>query len=262
MNFPDSSPPERAELGATPGLRLLQLLELIAEAPETQTLSGLVRASGLPKPSVHRMLQQLEAGGLLDRGGEGRRYAVTPRLMRLAETVLRGGTRSGMRHAVLRRLVGEVGETCKLTALSGAEVVYLDRVETGFPLRLDLGPGSRVPLHCSASGKLFLAHLPGPQRARLLGGLRYDRHTVRTVGSRKELEADFERIRQDGYAVDAEEFVEGLVCVAVPVQDAPGGPVRCAVGLQAPASRMPLDQALLRLDRLRDAAQAMRQAMQ
>lgn len=259
--FESPSRAEDAEQAATPGLRLLQLLELVCSAPEPQTLVDVVRLSGQPKPSVHRMLQQLEAGGLLARGSDGRRYAITPRLMRFAETVLRSSGSTGARHAVLRQLVADVGETCNLTALSGAEVIYLDRVETAFPLRLELGPGSRVPLHCSASGKLFLAYLPRAQRERLLGGLQYQRHTVHTLSSREALEAELERIRQDGHAVDAEEFIDGLVCVAVPVRDEPHGPVRCAVALQAPAVRMPLPQALQQLDKLRHAAQGIARAM-
>lgn len=261
MNDADSILSEDSELAATPGLRLMQLLELVCTASESLTLVEIVRMSGQPKPSVHRMLQQLEAGGLLARGGDGRRYAITPRLMRFAETVLRSSSATGVRHAVLRQLVADVGETCNLTALSGAEVIYLDRVETAFPLRLELGPGSRVPLHCSASGKLFLAHLPPPQRARLLDGLGYQRFTPHTLGSRAALEAELERIRHEGHAVDAEEFIEGLVCVAVPVRDDAHGPVRCAVALQAPEVRMSLPQALQQLDKLRVAAQGIARAM-
>ena len=135
----------------TPGLRLLQMLELVAATGEAQSLADVVRLSGQPKPSVHRMLQQLEVGGLLARGADGRRYAITPRLIRFAETVLRASSSTGVRHTLLRQLVADVGETCNLTALSGSEVFYIDRVETAFPLRMDLRPGSRVPLHCSAS---------------------------------------------------------------------------------------------------------------
>jgi len=261
MDYPDPAASDAAELATTPGLRLLQLLELVAAEGEPQSLSDVVRLTGQPKPSVHRMLQQLEQGGLLARGSDGRRYAVTPRLMRFAETVLRGGTATGVRHAVLRQLVADVGETCNLTALSGAEVIYLDRVETAFPLRLDLRPGSRVPLHCSASGKLFLAYLPRAQRDRLLAELSYERHTAHTLQSRTALEAELDRIRQSGHSVDAEEFIDGLVCVAVPVRDDPHGPVRCAVALQAPAVRMPLTDALQQLDKLRTAAQAIARAM-
>ena len=74
----------------------------------------------------------------------------------------------GARHAVLRHLVDELGESCNITTLSGSEVVYLDRVETAAPLRFYLHPGSRVPVHCSASGKVFLAQMSAAQRRRLL----------------------------------------------------------------------------------------------
>ena len=81
-------------------------------------------------------------------------------------------------------------------------------------------------------------------------------HTATTLCTREALEAEFRRIRRDGYAVDAEEFVEGLVCVAVPVPGSDGQP-RSAVALQAPAARMSLAQALEKLPRLQEAAQAL-----
>jgi IclR family acetate operon transcriptional repressor len=263
MGLPESVTEAREDVAQahTPGLRLLQMLELVASTGEPQSLADVVRASSQPKPSVHRMLQQLEAGGLLARGSDARRYAITPRLIRFAETVLRASSSTGARHALLRQLVADVGETCNLTTLSGAEVFYVDRVETAFPLRMDLRPGSRVPLHCSASGKLFLAHLPRSQRERLLDGLQYQRFTPHTIDSRARLEAELERIRAEGHSMDAEEFIDGLVCVAVPVRDEPDGPVRCAVALQAPAVRMPLPSALLQLDKLRNAAQGIARAM-
>ena len=244
-----------------PSLRLFDLLEVLCNAGRPLSLADAVEATGWPKPSVHRMLAQLEAGGLLAREPGGRRYTPAPRLLRLSESALGAGTQQSVRHAVLRQLVADIGESCNLTALSGAEVIYLDRVESAFPLRLELRPGTRVPIHCSASGKLFLAHLPPAQRAALLGSLPLTRHTATTLTDRAALEAELEQIRRQGFATDAEEFVEGLVCVAVPVPvPVPtGGPrqVRCAVALQAPAARMPLGQALQQVQRLGDAAQAL-----
>lgn len=262
MEFPDAATVrEDGEQAHTPGLRLLQMLEMVAATGEPQSLADVVRLSGQPKPSVHRMLQQMEVGGLLARGADARRYTITPRLVRFAETVLRASSTTGLRHTLLRQLVADVGETCNLTALSGSEVFYIDRVETAFPLRMDLRPGSRVPLHCSASGKLFLAHMPRLQRDRLLDGLQLDRYTPHTLDSRDRLDAELERIRTEGHSVDAEEFIEGMVCVAVPVRDDPEGPVRCAVALQAPAMRMPLTSALQQLDKLRRAADDIAKAM-
>ena len=240
-----------------PGLRLLELLDLLAREETPQALPDVVAKSGWPKPTVHRMLTQLEAGGWLVREPDGRHFALAPRLLRLSEAALSSSTLQGVRHAVLRQLVNEVGESCNLTALSGAEVIYRDRVESAFPLRMERRPGTRVPAHCSASGKLFLAWMGARQRRTLLDGLDLRRYTASTLTERDALEAELDTIRRDGHAVDAEEFVEGLVCVAVPVF-APGQTtVRCALALQAPAARMTLAQARLQLPRLQTAAQAL-----
>ena len=95
------------------------------------------------------------------------------------------------------------------------------------------------------------------QRKPLLDQLALTRHTATTLASRAALETELERVRRDGHAVDAEEFVDGLVCVAVPVRAAGSDAVRCAVALQAPAARMPLAQALTLVPRLREAAVAL-----
>jgi IclR family acetate operon transcriptional repressor len=241
----------------TPGLRLFELLEIMCAHARPFSLADAIEASGWPKPSVHRMLGQLESGGMLVREPDGRRYTPAPRLLRLAESALSAGTQHGVRHAVLRQLVADIGESCNLTALSGAEVIYLDRVESAFPLRMELRPGTRVPIHCSASGKLFLAHLSAERRAAILDGLPLTRHTATTLTQRAALEAELEQILRQGFATDAEEFVDGLVCVAVPVMGSGNRRVRCAVALQAPAARMPLTRALHQVPRLSEAALAL-----
>ena len=121
--------PDTAELnGDTPTMRLFALLEVIAAKDQRYALQDLVEATGLPKPTLHRMLQQLESAGLLQREGDSRLYGIGTRLRRLAENLLLNDSHHGARHAVLRQLVEEIGESCNLTALSGSEVVYLDRV--------------------------------------------------------------------------------------------------------------------------------------
>lgn len=241
---------------SSPGLRLLELLERLAGDGRALALPDVVTLCGWPKPTVHRMLAQLEAGGWLQREPDGRRYSLAPRLLRLGEVALSASTQQGVRHAVLRQLVADVGESCNLTALSGAEVVYLDRVESAFPLRMELRPGTRVPMHCSASGKLFLAHRPARERGALLGGLVLSRHTATTLTTPEALDSEFETIRRQGYALDAEEFVDGLVCIAVPVRTAGERAVRCALALQAPSARVSLQQLPGFLARLNEAAMA------
>ena len=121
--------------GDTPTMRLFSLLELIATQDRQFSLQDLVDSTDLPKPTVHRMLQQLESSDMLIRDTDGRHYCVGGRLRRLAEYLLFNDTRYRARHAVLRALGNELAESCNLTALSGNEVLYLDRVETDAPLR-------------------------------------------------------------------------------------------------------------------------------
>ena len=244
--------------GDTPALRLVSLLEHVAARDQLHTLQGLAEATRLPKPTLHRMLQQLEAAGLLQREGDGRHWGAGARLRRLAENLLLNSSLHAARHQVLRRLVDEVGESCNITALSGGEVLYLDRVETAAPLRFYLQPGSRVPVHCSASGKVFLSQMTPAQRQRLLGATPLEACTPRTVIDLDALEQELRRIKDQGCGFDDEEFLPGLTCAAVPVPAAdPKARSSLCVALQGPTVRLNRDKLQALLPALRSAAQAL-----
>jgi DNA-binding IclR family transcriptional regulator len=198
----------------------------------------------------------LEEAGLVMREPGARRYAPGPRLATLGRNVMLNGSVRAERRAILARLVDEIGETCNFTMLDGAEVIYVDRVEAAWPLRMNLTSGSRVPLHCTASGKLLLALLPKASRERITGQLALTRYTGSTITDRRQLATELARIRSDRYATDKEECHAGLVCVAVPVMDARKRAC-AALAVQAPVSRMPLEHALGHLPALRQAASAM-----
>lgn len=240
----------------TPTLRLFALLELFAASDRRHALQSLVDETGLPKPTVHRMLQQLESAGLLQRDSDGRHYGTGSRLRRLAENLLFHDSRHGARHAVLRQLVEQVGESCNITALSGSEVIYLDRVETAAPLRFYLHAGSRVPAHCSASGKVLLAQMPPAQRKRLIGEAPMARYTATTITDLAQLEQEIRQVRKDGYALDNEEFLPGLLCIAVLVPRQ-GGISNLCIAAQAPIMRLTADKARSMLPALQQAAVAL-----
>jgi DNA-binding IclR family transcriptional regulator len=226
-----------------PLLRAFALLERVARAPAPVSLVELTQDAGLPKPTAHRMLATLVDAGLVAREPDGRRFTVGPRVTRLALDAMLNGVVRAPRHAILARLADEVGETVNLTMLDGNEVVYLDRVEAAWPLRVTLQPGSRVPLHCTASGKLLLALLPAGRRERIVAALELERHTERTITDRRALAAELARIRRARVSTDDEEYIAGLVCIAVPVTT-PRGRVVASVAVHAPVARMPLATAL------------------
>lgn len=236
--------------------RSLAMLAVLARAERALSLAELAAPLGLPKATAHRIVEQLVQGGFLTRDTEERTYTTGPALHRLAFDTLNHGVPRGLRHAVLGELVDRIGETCNFTTLDGAQVLYLDRVEAAWPLRLTLDVGSRVPLHCTASGKLFLAHLGEDARERLIAGLALARMTPRTITTATALRAECARIVEAGHATDRQEFVAGLIAVAVPVRDG-DGVVRAAIALHAPVARMSLKTAVGKLAALRAAARRM-----
>lgn len=241
-------------------LRAFSILETVAGAGRPVSMTDVVAAVHLPKPTVFRLLGLLEEALLVQREPSSKRYSIGPRASRFALEALTNSATRGARRAILQRLVDDIGETCNFTILDGAEVVYLDRVETAWPLRMNLQTGSRVPLHCSASGKLLLAHLPRSARERLLERLPLERFTDSTLTTRASLERELDSIRSRGCATDDEEYITGLCCVAVPVRVARGR-VAAAVAVHAPTSRLPLDEALKHLPDLQRAAVALSETL-
>ncbi|PIG07858.1 IclR family transcriptional regulator [Comamonas sp. 26] len=254
MKNSEETNPARLD-GDTPNLRLFALLEAVAQKSVPFTLQTMVEETGLPKPTMHRMLSQLESAGILQRDGNGRHYGTGQRLMRLAENVLLNNTTHGARHAVLTQLVHELGESCNITAFSGSEVLYLDRVETPAPLRFYLHPGSRVPAHCSATGKLFLSQMAPAQRRKLLANVPLEAFTGNTLTTFEALEQELEQVREQGYAFDNEEFLPGLLCLGVLVP-APNGSSNMGLAVQAPIMRFSKEKALSFLPKLQAAVAA------
>lgn len=251
-----ASPSVVAEAAGGSSARSLSLLRVVAGQPRPVSLAELAARCALPKASAHRLCEQLVASGYLARDFAERSYVAGPELRRLAYDTINCGTTRGLRHAVLDELVAKIGETCNFTTLDGIGVLYLDRVEAPWPLRLTLEVGSHVPLHCTASGKLFLAAMAVPARDVLIDRLSLQRMTARTIVSAKGLRSECEAIAAAGYACDREEFVAGLIAVAVPVVDA-DGKSRAAIAVHAPVARMSLRSAIARLPALKAAAARM-----
>ncbi len=244
-------------LESSPALKAFGLLETIAALDHAPTLAELTETANLPKPTLHRWLSMLEGAELIRRLPDGRRYELAARATSLAFAILSNSSGSIQRHQIIQGVVRKLSESCNFTVLQGSEVVYLDRVEATLPLRVAFQKGSRVPAHCSASGKLFLALMPSARRERLLSTLPLDRHTTNTLTDAGALRAELQRIRGQGYAFDDEEFLSGLFCIAVPIKDRTGRECIAALALQAPVVRLSRRNAAERLPVLFEAAEAL-----
>lgn len=241
--------------------RALLMLEIIAKAEEAPTLNELMALTQLPKATAHRFAALLEQLGFVQRTMDGRRYQIGHRLMTMATDAMRHAFQIAPRRAILTALVSEIGETCNITMLDGMQLIYLDRVESDWPLQYRLKTGSHVPLHCTASGKLFLSLAPPSLRHALFGAGSLEQFTPATITSPRKLEAALEKIRHTEIGTDNEEFIEGMSAVAVPIMDSKGR-ICATVAVHGPSGRLPLERAIALAPTLKKAAQEIELTLQ
>lgn len=234
--------------------RALLLLEIISKADLPPTLNELVAKMQLPKATTHRFIALLEHLGFAQKTMDGKRYEIGYRTTSLATDAMRHSFRMAPRRAILTELVNEIGETCNITMLDGPQLIYLDRVESDWPLQIRLSTGSRVPLHCTASGKLFLSLTSPAVRRSLLGKKPLERHTPRSITNIAALETELEKIRKSGVGTDNEEFIEGMTAVAVPIRDSRRN-ICATVAVHGPTARLSLKRALALTPALKRAAE-------
>ncbi|ACZ00283.1 MULTISPECIES: IclR family transcriptional regulator [Thermomonospora] len=212
--------------------RAFDLLEHLADAGGEMALSELTDRSGLPMPTIYRLMRTMVNRGYV-RQGPSKRYALGPRLIRLGESATR--LLGSWARPALARLVDEVGETANMAVLEGDAAVYVAQVPSRHSMRMFTEVGRRVQPHCTGVGKALLAQLP-PQTVReIIGRTGMAAHTPHTITDPDVLLAQLEHIRKVGYAIDDEEQEIGVRCVAVPLPDAP---TPTAISVSGPSGRL------------------------
>lgn len=239
---------------AFPTVKAVAILEAMATVRRPLGVTEVGVLLGLPKPTAHRIVRMLESEGLLQREPGSRRFVPGARLVRLGLGVVAASMLSAPRHAILEALSQKIGETCNFGVMADSHVVYLDRVESAWPFGLRFERGSRVPLHCTSMGKLFLSLMPAKKCALLLRSMPLYRYTENTITDAARLEAELENIRSAEVSTDNQEFLAGVVCVAVPVRDTNKQSV-AALAVSAPLARMTLQQGLQHVPLLQAAAE-------
>ena len=255
--MPDASDTEKA---IPTNLRLLLLLEEIARVGVPLTPTAANDVLGLPKPTVHRLFHRLEEEGFLQRDIDGRSYSPGQRLRRLSVNVLSSARLRTVRLAVLNALTEEVGETCNLATPDRDGMIYIDRVETKWPLRIQLPIGTTVPFHCTASGKMYLSSLAPRHLSKYLSNAILDSYTDKTLTDPDKIIEEVGRVRENDFSTDNEEFMDGMVAIAVPVRDDLGR-LMSTLSVHAPIQRGSLEDIKKNLERLRRAADDLSEMM-
>lgn len=234
-------------------LRLLLLLEEVAKVGVPVTPSVVNETLKLPKPTIHRLFATAEAEGFLQRDIDGRSYSPGRRMRLLSINTLSSERVRTVRLAVLKSLAVAVGETCNLAIPEREGMFYLDRVETHWPLRIQLPVGTQVPFHCTASGKMYLSSLRPDYLERFLKNYILEPQTDQTITDPSALQEELEITRARGYATDNEEFMTGMTAIAVPILDNRGR-LLSTLSIHAPEQRSDLPDLVEYLGPLRTAA--------
>lgn len=247
---------KRGRARRSPLGKSLRLLQALAANPTASSLAELSAGARLPKPTAHRLIIELERLGLIARDPLARRYHVGPQLEDLAFEAMRHGLAQSGRRLHMQRLAEKIGERVNIGVVAADRVVHVQWVDSvGPPLRIDVQPGTPIPMHCSANGKLLLAFGPAALRERFLASAPFTAHTPNTITTAARLRRELERIRRQGYSEDNEEFLTGVCCLAVPVRNRRGGVV-AGLAVMAPSARLPLDRARQHLPDLHTCADA------
>src|SRR6476659_8867908 len=212
--------------------RAFTILETLATGGGVMGLSALAAESGLPLPTIHRLVRTLVDLGYM-RQEPSRQYALGPRILLLAEsssTML-----SVLARPHLARLVDDLGETANLASLDGDQIVYISQVPSRPSMRMFTEVGSRVLPHCTAVGKAILANMPPGEVRELLQRTGMPRHTEHTITDPQTFAEQLSWSAEHGYAIDDGEQELGVRCVAVAV---PGIRTRLALSVSGPAGRM------------------------
>jgi IclR family acetate operon transcriptional repressor len=212
--------------------RAFEILECMADAGGEVTLTELVNRTGLPMPTIHRLMRTLVDRGYV-RQEPSRRYALAPRLIRLGDSASRLlGIWVGPH---LTNLVDALGETANMALLDGDQVLYVAQAPSRHSMRTFTEVGRRVLPHCTGVGKALLAQL-GPAEAEeivIRNGM--PALTPETITSPAALQRELALVRARGYALDNGEQEIGVQCIAVPV---PGAPALTAISISGPNARL------------------------
>ena len=217
--------------------RGLELLEEVFSRGSGISLAELTRLQGRDKSSIYRMLLTLQRRGYVVRDPGGKRYCPGHRIYELAGSY---GPRRDIRRmsrAYLERLTELIGETSHLAVLIEREARLVDHVLSPQRVGVTARSGGHEPIHATALGKILVAYLPQGSLRKLLDGYNFEKYTQWTFGSLDAFQEELKLVKERGWAVDDEEYSEGIRCVAAPVFDFTGR-VTGAIGISGPSQRI------------------------
>ncbi len=220
--------------------RAIMLLERLASRGGSASLADLARDIELSPSTVHGLLATLRQHGFVGQDANGR-YILGIKLFELGSLVVARLDLRAVAGPILQRLLDRFQETVHLVVGDGPDVVYIDKRESMQSMRIVSQVGARLPAFCTGVGKSILAFKSETELAELLDNMTLQPWTRHTITDKEQFKAHLREVRSRGYALDNEEIIEGLRCVAAPIRDY-SKQVIAALSVSGPSVRMDSDK--------------------
>ncbi|AGC67819.1 pectin degradation repressor protein KdgR [Thermoclostridium stercorarium subsp. stercorarium DSM 8532] len=211
-----------AENGVQTLDRTFDIIELLAVTPNGMGVTEIGQKLGLHKSTVYRLINALVRRGYLEKDQNTGLYKIGPKFIEISGLYVRQIELKTEAAPFMRHLTELTGQVTHLAILDETEVVYIEKIEVMQSLRMYSQIGKRVPVHCSALGKVLLSGQNSDYQEQVLGKIKYIRYTENTVKDADEFKRELEMVRQKGWAIDNEEHEIGIRCIAAPVRDFTG----------------------------------------
>lgn len=232
--------------------RVLEIIEAVSYASKPLSPLELSQELDIPKPTIHRLIQNLVDEGFVtvDIGG-----GIIPgkRVRNLSVELWQHRQFFNERQLILHKLVDEIKETCGIAIPYHMDMIYTNRAKTSLPLQIYLPVGAKSPMWCTATGKLYLSRLSTSSRHKILQGLPLDKFTKNTITDIDALNTELDHIAETGIGIDNEEFISEMVAISVPILDKKSRYL-ASLYLHAPTIRVSLNDLLTHVPRLQTAA--------
>jgi hypothetical protein len=222
---------------STPSLdRALAVLQCLGGHPQGLTLSEIAADLKLSVNFVYRVTQSLVSHGYLVRDAE-KRFSIGSAMLKLCQPVIDDVPLTEAALPAMRWLSDQTGEAAHLGILSGFEGIVLERVIGRAMIKFYVERGTRFPLHTSGPGKVMLAFMPEAEREAIIAGMKFERFQPWTISNRRDFIECLAQARNNGFATDVGEHLEGHHCLAAPIFDAEGNAM-ASLWITGPSQRL------------------------
>lgn len=216
--------------------RAVMILKCFSEKRRELKLSDISDELGLNKSTVHGIISTLKYHGLIDQNEENQKYRLGLYILELGDILINSMDIRKVASPIIKDICSRIEETVHLGALDNMDVVYIDKQESNQSMRIFTTIGTRNPAYCTGIGKAMLAYVD-PEILMQQLPEKLDKFTKNTINEKAELLKELESIREKGYAMDNEERIDGLTCVASPVFDHTGK-AKYSISVSGPTIRM------------------------